>query len=46
MAAGIILAYLGLPGISQLWCVGGAVVLRIVLNMVGSDSPAKIYDEK
>ena len=46
VAAGIVLAYLGLPGISQLWCVGGAVVLRIVLNSIGSDSPAKIYNEQ
>lgn len=43
VAAGIILAYLGLPGISQLWCVGGAVILRILLNKIGDDSPAKLY---
>ncbi len=47
VAVGIILAYAGLPGISQVWCVCGAVALRVALNMVGSDSPAKInYKDK
>ena len=40
---GIVLAYVGLPGITQVWCVGGAIVVRLVLNMIGSNSPAKIY---
>lgn len=45
VAVGIVLAYIGLPGISQIWCVGSAVVVRIVLNMIGKDSPAKVYYE-
>lgn len=40
---GIVLAYAGLPGITQIWCVGGAIVVRLVLNMIGSNSPAKVY---
>lgn len=43
VAVGIVLAYAGLPGISQVWCVGSAIIVRIVLNMIGSNSPAKIY---
>ena len=39
----IVTAYLGLPGISQFWCVGSAIVVRILLNCIGSDSPAKVY---
>jgi len=40
---GIALAYVGLPGISQVWCVCGAIIVRVVLNQIGSDSPSKIY---
>ncbi|MCI8295581.1 MAG: hypothetical protein HFG22_06815 [Lachnospiraceae bacterium] len=40
---GIVLAYVGLPGISQVWCVCGAVLVRIVLNQMGNDSPSKLY---
>lgn len=43
VAVGIVLAYAGLPGISQIWCVVSAIIVRIVLNMIGSNSPAKIY---
>ncbi len=42
IAVGILLAYAGLPGIGQVWCVAGAIVVRIVLNCIGR-SPAKIY---
>ena len=44
-AVGITLAYAGLPGLTQLWSVGGAVIVRIVLNMIGNDSPAKVYNK-
>ncbi len=40
---GIVLAYVGLPGISQVWCVCGAVLVRIALGQVGNDSPSKLY---
>ena len=43
VTVGIVTAYLGLPGISQFWCVGSAIVVRILLNCVGSDSPATVY---
>lgn len=43
IAVGILLAYVGLPGISQIWCVGGAIIVRVVLNMVGANSPAKLF---
>ena len=43
VAVGIVLAYIGLPGLTQVWCVGGAFVIRILLNNVGNDSPTKIY---
>lgn len=43
VVVGVVLAYAGLPGISQIWCVGGAIIVRIVLNCIGNDSPAKVY---
>ncbi len=53
VAVGVVLGNLGLiagislPGITQIWCVAAAIVVRLVLNMIGSNSPAKIrYDEK
>ena len=48
---GVVLGNLGLvtgitlPGITQLWCVAAAVVLRLVLNCIGSGSPAKVYNK-
>ncbi len=43
IAVGIALAFTPLPGISQIWCVGGAVIVRILLSKVGNNSPTKIY---
>ncbi len=43
VAVGIALAFAPLPGISQIWCVVGAIVVRLVLSAVGKNSPAKIY---
>lgn len=40
---GIALTFIDLPGLTQLWSVGGAIVARTLLNLIGDDSPAKIY---
>lgn len=42
---GITLTYIDLPGLTQLWSIGGAIVVRVILNMIGDDSPAKVYND-
>ncbi len=41
-----LIAGISLPGITQVWCVAASVALRLVLNLIGKKSPAKIFEKK